>query len=198
MAAGPTERNRYSGRKSSIATMCARQNEPDRRRRIHNRGQKAWIMAALVKYLVSVAIIGSAIFVGAIFLGFAAVIETPALTTPAWKNERLKPAPDTPYIAQRSLSPIYPATPGKELLGKPVQTVVRVAKHHAMASAKPVGKPVTAKRLDVSQGLRAHEFPQQIYAAVEHDRNYSQQSYGYAEELQARSRTVNILAHGLY
>jgi hypothetical protein len=29
---------------------------------------------------------------------------------------------DAPYVAKGSLSPIYPATPGKELLGKPVYT----------------------------------------------------------------------------
>ena len=162
------------------------------------RGHKAWFMAALFKYLVSVAVIVSAVIVGAPFLDFAAVIETPAISTPAWKNERLKAAPDTPYIARGSLSPIYPATPGKELLGKPVRTVVRVAKHHEMASAKPVVKAVNAKRLDVSQVPRTHKLPRQIYAAVEHDRNYSQQNYGFAEEPRAHSRTLNILAHDLY
>jgi hypothetical protein len=153
-------------------------------------------MAALFKYLAAVAVIGSAVIAGAIFLGFAAIIETPTTTTPAWKIERLRTEPDTHYIAQRSLSPIYPATPGKELLGVPVQTVVRVAKRHEVVSAKL--KPVNAKRLDVSQVLRTHELPRQIYAAVEHDRNYSQQSYGYAEEPQAHQRTFNILAHDLY
>jgi hypothetical protein len=155
-------------------------------------------MAALFKYLATVAVFVSAIIVGAIFLGFAAVIETPATTTPAWKIERLKAEPDTPYIAQGSLSPIYPATPGKELLGKPVRTVVRVAKHHEVASAKPVVKPVNAKRLDVSQVSRTHKLPRQIYATLEHDRNYSQHSYGYAEESRAQPRMFKILAHGLY
>jgi len=138
-------------------------------------------MAALFKYLAAVAVIGSAVIAGAIFLGFAAVIETPTTTTPAWKLERLRTEPDTHYIAQGSLSPIYPATPGKELLGVPAQTVVRVA-----------------KRLDVSQVLLTHELPRQIYAAVQHDRNYSQQSNGDAEEPQAHPRTFNDLAHDLY
>lgn len=155
-------------------------------------------MAALFKYLVRVTVIVSAVIAGAIFLGFAAVIETPTTTTPAWKMERLKADPDTHYVAQGSLSPIYPATPGKELLGAPVQTVVRVAKRHEVMSAKPVGRPVNAKRIDVSRVLRAHELPRQIYAAVEHDRNYSQQSYGYAEEPQAHPRSFNFLAHDLY
>ena len=59
-------------------------------------------MAALFKYFLSVAVIVPAVIVVAIFLGFAAVVETPATTTPAWKIERLKPEPNTPYIAQRS------------------------------------------------------------------------------------------------
>jgi len=71
-------------------------------------------MAALFKYFLSVAVIVPAVIVVAIFLGFAAVVETPATTTPAWKIERLKPEPNTPYIAQRSLSPIYPALPPAE------------------------------------------------------------------------------------
>jgi hypothetical protein len=155
-------------------------------------------MAALFKYLASVAVIVSAGIVGAIFLGFAPVIEIPATTTSGWKLDRLKTEADTPYIAQGSLSPIYPATPGKELLGKPVQTVVRIAKHHKVASAKPVVKTVNATRLNVSQMPRTHKLPRQIYAAVEHDKNYSQQSYGYAEEPHAQSRTFNIRAHDLY
>src|SRR5450756_1869848 len=159
-------------------------------------------MATLFKYLATVAVIVSAVIMGAIFFGFAPVIESLAITTPGWKLgwklDRLKTEPDVPYIAQGSLSPIYPATPGKELLGKPVQTVVRVAKHHEVASAKPVVKAVSAKRLDVSQVLRMHKLPRQIYAAVEHDRNYSQQSYGFAEEPRAQSRPLNILAHDLY
>ena len=156
-------------------------------------------MAALFKYLATVAVILSAVFVGAIFLGFAAVTETPTTTTPAWKIERLKAEPaDTSYIAQGSLSPIYPATPGKELLGIPIQTVARVEKRHEVVSAKPVVKPVNAKRLDVSRVLLTHELPRQIYAAVEHERKYSQHSYGYAEEPRAQPRMFKILAHGLY
>src|SRR5665213_2482372 len=149
-------------------------------------------MAALFKYLVHVAVIVSAVIAGAVFLGYAAIIETPTTATPEWKIERLKAQPDTHYIAQGSLSPIYPATPGKVLLGIPVQTVIRVAKRYEVVSAKPVVKPVNTKRLDVSQVLRTHELPRQISATVEHDRNYSQQSYGYAEEPQAHQHAFNI------
>ena len=70
-------------------------------------------MAALFKYFVSVAVIVPAVIVVAIFLGFAAVVETPVTTTPAWKIERLKPEPNPLYIAQGLLSPIYPLPPAK-------------------------------------------------------------------------------------
>jgi len=145
-------------------------------------------MAALFKYLVSVAAIVSAVIVGAIFLGFVAVIQTPATTTPAWKIER--PDPDTPFIAHGSLSPIYPATPGKELLGKPMTVAVRVP--------KKLHEPVIAKRIDMRQALQTHKLPLQIYAAGEERQNYSQQSYGYANEPASRPRSVIVFGHGIY
>jgi hypothetical protein len=157
-----------------------------------------WIMAALFKYLATVAVIVSAVIVSAIFLGFAAMIETSATTTPAWKLDRLKADPDTPYISGKALSPIYPAAPGKELLGTPIRTVVGVTKHYEVASAKPFVQPVKAKHLDVSQALQLHKLPHQIYAAGENDRNYSQQSSGHAEEPQVHSRMLSIIPHGLY
>jgi len=115
-------------------------------------------MAALFKYLMGVAAIVSAVIVGAIFLGFVAVTETsakPTMTTPAWKIERLKPGTDTTFIARGSLSPIYPDTPGKELLGKP--TAVRVP--------NTIHAAVIAKRINMSQALQIHKLPRQIYAA---------------------------------
>jgi hypothetical protein len=165
--------------------------------RIGGTGRRVCSMAAVFKYLATVAVIVSAIIVGAIFMGFAAVVVVPTTTMPAWKIDRLKAEPEAPYLAAGSLSPIYPATPGKELLGKPVQTFVRAAKHHQVASAKPVVRSANMKHLDVSQ-LRADKLPRQIYAMVEHDRNYLQQSHGYAEESQAHTRTSNFQAHGLY
>ena len=152
-------------------------------------------MDSLFKYLLGLA----ALFSSAFFLGYEASVDaTSAAITPQWKIERLKAEPDAPHIAQGSLSPLYPATPGKELLEKPVWTVARVSKHREVASAKPVVNSVNAKRLDVSQVLRTHKFPRQIYAGVEPDRNNSQQSYGYAAEPKAQSRTFHIFAHDLY
>ena len=147
-------------------------------------------MAALFKYFLSVAVIVPAVIVVAIFLGFAAVVETPATTTPAWKIERLKLEPNTPYIAQRSLSPIYPATPGRELLGKPMTMAVRVP--------KKLHESVTAKRNDMRQALQTHKLPLRIYAAGEEDRNYSQQSYGYADEPPSQPRRMIIFGHGIF
>src|SRR5665213_1978365 len=146
-------------------------------------------MAALFKYLVSVAAIVSAVIVGANFLGFVAVIQTPATTTPAWKIERLKPDPDTPFIAHGSLSPIYPATPGKELLGKPVNTA---------RPAKKLQEPMSAKRIDVRQALQLHKVRRQISAAGEQSRNYPQQSLSYAETRPSQPRTLSIFGHGIY
>ena len=147
-------------------------------------------MAALFKYLVSVAAIVSAVIVGAIFLGFVAVIQTPATTTPAWKIERLKPDPDTPFIAHGSLSPIYPATPGKELLGKPMAMAVR--------APNTLHEAVTAKRIDMRQALQIHKLPRQIYAAGEEHQSYSQQSYGYADEPAFQPRRLIVFGHGIY
>src|SRR5450759_2580576 len=128
----------------------------------------ALAMAALFKYFLSVAIIVPAVIVVAIFLGLAPVVETPATTTPAWKIERLKPEPNTPDIAQGSLSPIYPATPGKELLGKPMAMAVR--------APNTLHEAVTAKRIDMRQALQIHKLPRQIYAAGEEHQSYSSQS----------------------
>jgi hypothetical protein len=89
-------------------------------------------MAALFKYLVGIAVILptvmivmilSAVNMGEIFVGIAAIAQAPATETPRSNIERLMAEPDRRYVVHGSLSPIYPATPGKELLGKPVYTV---------------------------------------------------------------------------
>jgi hypothetical protein len=147
-------------------------------------------MAALVKYLMSIAVIVTSVIFVAIFLGFAAVVATPATTVPAWKIERQKPEPNTPYIGQGSLSPIYPATPGKELLGKPIALAARVP--------NTLHKAVTAKRIATRQALQIHKLPRQIYVAGEEHQSYSKQSYGYAEERVLQPRSVIVFGHGIY
>jgi|ERR1019366_9146587 hypothetical protein len=152
-------------------------------------------MAALFKYFVGIAVIllavtiFSALNMSKIFVGLAAVAHSPATETPRWNIERLNKEPDTPYVAKGSLSPIYPATPGKELLGKPVNTA---------KLAKKLREPVSAKRIDVRQALQLHNVPRQIYAAGEQDRNYPQQGLSFAETRPSQPRTPIIFGHGIY
>ena len=152
-------------------------------------------MATLFKYFVGFAVILPAVVIlcavniGEMFVGFAGVAQAPAKGTPSWKIERLKAEPDTPYVAHGSLSPIYPATPGKELVGKSVYTA---------RFAKKLQEPVSAKRIDVRQALQLHNVPRQIYAASEQDRNYPQQSLSYAETRPSQPRTLIIFGHGIY
>ena len=89
-------------------------------------------MAALLKYFVGIAVILPAVMIvmvlsavnmGEIFVGIATIAQAPATETPRWNIERLMAEPDRRYVVHGSLSPIYPASPGKELLGKPVYTV---------------------------------------------------------------------------
>ena len=89
-------------------------------------------MAALLKYFVGIAVILPAVMIvmvlsavnmGEIFVGIATIAQAPATETPRWNIERLMAEPGRRYVVHGSLSPIYPASPGKELLGKPVYTV---------------------------------------------------------------------------
>ena len=151
-------------------------------------------MAALFKYFVGIAVIllavsFSAVNMSKIFAGLAAVAHSPATETPRWNIERLNKEPDASYAAKGSLSPIYPATPGKELLGKPVNTA---------KLAKKLREPVSAKRIDVRQALQLHNVPRQIYAADEQDRNYPQQGLSFAETRPSQPRTPIIFGHGIY
>ena len=137
-------------------------------------------MAALFKYFMGVAVILPAVMVlcamtmSEIFVSIAAVPQAAATATSRWNTERLKAAPDTPYIAQGSLRPIYPATPGKELLGRPVN----------------IG---STKRVNIRQALQLHKFIRPIYLADEKDINYRQQSLSYAEARPSQSLQPRIL-----
>src|SRR5450759_3574127 len=112
---------------NSITIKCLRLWEREWRRRVACSGAHI-VMAALFKYFVGIAVILPAVMIlyavnmGEMFVGFAVVAQAPAAETPRWNVEHVKAEPDTPYVAHGSLSPIYPATPGKELLGKPVYT----------------------------------------------------------------------------
>jgi hypothetical protein len=145
-------------------------------------------MAALFKYLAGIAVFLPAttfvfaMTVSAIFGGFATIAQAPVTERPKWNIERLKAAPDTPNIALGSLSPIYPATPGKELLEKP-------------------DKITSAKQTKIHQALQLHKLPRQIYSANEEDGRYPQQILGYAGAQPSeplKSLISIIFGHGLY
>ena len=148
-------------------------------------------MAALFEYFVGVAAVLLAVMIGVvlfavkgeIFVGLAAVAQAPATEMPRWNVARLKADPSTLYVARGSLSPIYPATPGKELLGQPVNSAIRA---------------VSAKRIDVRQALQLHKLPRQIYEAGEQDRNYPQQSLSYTNMPPSQPRKLIVLGHGIY
>ena len=152
-------------------------------------------MAALLKYFVAIAVIVPAVMIlyavnmGEMFVGIAAIAQAPATETPRWNIEPVKAETDTPYVANGSLSPIYPATPGKELLEKPVYNA---------RLAKKLQEPVSAKRIGVRQALQLHKLPRQIYATDDQDRNYPQQSLSFAETRPSQPRTLIIFGHGIY
>jgi hypothetical protein len=141
-------------------------------------------MAALLKYFMGIAVIlpaamlVSAMTIGKIFVGFAAIVQAPSTEIPRWNIERLKAGPDAPNIALGSLSPIYPATPGKELLGTPFNTA-------------------SAKRIVIRQPLQLHRLPRQLYAEGEQDNNYPQRGLSYTAQ-PSPPRTRIIFGHGIY
>jgi hypothetical protein len=126
---------------------------------------------------------------GEMFVNIAAFAQAQATETPKWNIEPVKAETDTPYVANGSLSPIYPATPGKELLEKPVYNA---------RLAKKLQEPASAKRIGVRQALQLHKLPRQLYATAEQDRYYPQQSLSYAETRPSQPRTLIIFGHGIY
>jgi len=97
-------------------------------------------------------------------------------------SERLKAEADAPYVEKGSLSPIYPATPGKELLGRPVYTA-------------------STKHINTRQPLQLHNFTRQINLSGKEDRNYPQQGLGYMQEqpsLPLQQRRPVFFGRGIY
>ena len=146
------------------------------------------LKAALLKYFIGIAVmlpaamLVSAITIGEIFVGFAAIARAPSTVAPRWNVERLKAAQDSPDITLGSLSPIIPANPGKEFLAKPVVTA-------------------SAKRINTRHALQLHKLPRQIYSASEEDRNDPPQSLSYTQTWRSQSlppRLPIIFGHGIY
>ena len=145
-------------------------------------------MAALFKYLIGVAIILPAVIVlsalnmAEIFVGISAVAPATANETARWNSERLQTDAQTDYAGHGSLSPIYPARPGRELLERPVHTV-------------------SAKRINVREALQLNKFPLQLYPEGARSNKFPQQSLSYMEAGQSQPVKVRIpiiFGHGIY
>ena len=142
-------------------------------------------MAALLKYFMGVAVIlPVVIFLSAatmreLFGSFPAVAPAPTTETPRWNRERLKAGAVIQYVGRGSLSPIYPAVPGKELLEKPVSAA-------------------SANRIKVRQAPQLHKLPLQLFPESEQNNNFPQQSLSFTETRPLFPRTRLISAHGIY
>ncbi len=141
-------------------------------------------MAALIKYFAGVAVILSVVMtlsamtMRETIVTFPAATKAPAAETPRWNSERLK-GEAMEYIGHGSLSPIYPASLGKEVLGKPIYT------------ASP-------KRINVRHALQLHKLPLQLYPEGERENKYPQQSLSYTEASSSSPRMSIISRHEIY
>jgi hypothetical protein len=152
-------------------------------------------MSSLSKYLLGLAAAASVVFSGYQAFSYWMPAGTAAGTeTPQWKIERLMRDPATPVLSAASLSPIYPATPGKDLLGKAVIVAVRAPqKLQGPSVGKSAGKPV---RL----ALHLNKLPRNFFTVSAQDKyqdQNSQQSSGYASEQRSRPELINF-GHGIY
>jgi hypothetical protein len=148
-------------------------------------------MTSLSKYLLGLAAAASVVFSGyqAFSTWMPAGTEAGA-ETPQWKIERLARDPATPVLPAASLSPIYPATPGKELLNKAVIVATRAPQKHQGSS---VGK---STENPARPALALNKLPRKFLNLSGQDKN-SQQRLGYALEPPARLERVSF-GHGLY
>src|SRR5476651_281938 len=158
---------------------------------ISPRDTEGYAMTPLSKYLLGLAAAASVVFSGYQAFSYWMPAGTAARTeTPQWKIERLARDPATPMLSAASLSPIYPATPGKELLGKAVIVTARAPQKHQDSSVgKSAEKPV---RL----ALALNKLPRKFFIVSSQDK-YSQQRLGYASEPQSRPELINF-GHGIY
>jgi hypothetical protein len=126
------------------------------------------IMRVLLKYLIGIAVIlpgaiaVSAMSMNKAFMDFSTFAQAPAKELPRWTSERLKGGVEGQYVGRGSLSPIYPAAPGKELLEHPVY-------------------PTYARLIKGSQSVRLPKSPSQMYPELPHDRNDLPRSLSYTE-----------------
>jgi hypothetical protein len=148
-------------------------------------------MTSLSKYLLGLVAAASVIFSGYQAFSYWMPAGTAAgAATPQWKVERLARDPATPVLPAASLSPIYPATPGKELLGKAVIVAARASQKHKDSSVeKSTEKPVR-------RALALNKLPRKFFTVSSQDK-YSPQRSAFASELQSRPELINF-GHGIY
>jgi hypothetical protein len=158
---------------------------------ISPRDTEGYAMTPLSKYLLGLAAVASVIFSDYRAFSYWMPVGTAAGSeTPQWKIERLARDPATPVLSAASLSPIYPATPGKELLGKAVIVTARAPQRHQDSLVgKSTEKP--ARR-----ALALNKLPRKFFTVSSQDK-YSQQRLGYASEPQSRPELINFW-HGIY
>jgi hypothetical protein len=148
-------------------------------------------MVPLSKHLFGLAAAATVLFSGYEAFSYWVPLETGSGDgTPQWKVERLAHDPSTPTIPAASLSPIYPASPGKELLGKTAIVAVREPqKHQVTLAAKVAERPVRI-------ALPLNKLPRKFFMVSSQDK-YSQQRLGYDSEQQSRPERINF-GHGIY
>jgi hypothetical protein len=106
---------------------------------------------------------------------------------PRWKAERLALDVQITQSSANAMSPIYPASPGKELLGKPIFVAAR--DRHQSKKAKTAESPAR-------QAIRLIKLPRQIYATRMVDD--PRQAFAYAPERRAQPRRLIDFAHEVY
>jgi hypothetical protein len=148
-------------------------------------------MTPFSKYLWGLAIAGSVIFsayeAGCYWMPASISV---GAETPQWKLERLARDPTSYLLPAASLTPIYPASPGKELLRKSV--VVASGTTQRLLDS-PRGK---AAEKPVRSALILSQLPRKLLNLTPPEK-YSQQRMGYTAEATARLERVSF-GHGLY
>jgi hypothetical protein len=152
---------------------------------------KGYAMAPLSRYLLGLAAAATVIFVGSLtFSDWKPALSVAESETPQWKVERLARDPATPVLSAASLSPIYPASPGKELLARAVVVVAQPTKRHEWSSAAKTAvtsTPVT---------LATNKLPRKFINLSNQDKVSQRLSYA-PEPPPARIELVSF-GHGLY
>lgn len=149
-------------------------------------------MTHLSRYLLGLAAVATVLFSDYKAFGYWIPLATTHESgTPQWKIARLAHDPPIPENPAASLSPIYPATPGKELLGKTVIAAIRAPQRYQ----HPVVGKLMEKR--ARHALALTKLPRHFFMTSSQDK-YSQQRMSYASEPQSQLPTRVNFEHGIY